>query len=963
MNLVKGTGMQTWGCLRIGIGAVLFALLVGCGSEIEAPAAPVVVNKSPNDNRTYSAVTLDNGLKVLMVSDSETEKSAAALSVGVGAFSDPMDFQGMAHYLEHMLFMGSESFPEPDGYMNFAAENGGSSNAYTSSEITNYMITIENQAFPEALHRLSEFFSAPILDPDYIQKEKNAVNAEWSMRRESEGRSIYRLQRELLGDHPANRFTIGNLETLADKEVRQLHPATVEFFQQYYSANLMALVLISPLPVADMEALASEYFSLIPNKEADRPTVTTELDFSEVAGKLIRFKPQRDLREMRISYIIDNNQAEWRSKPGDYLGYVIGSEMPGAPADKLKSLGLISELYTSSYESLYGNYGTFEVSVQLTPQGMKRREEIYDVITGYIELLRREGVDDRYVEEYQQSLQNRFIFLEKTDDFSYAASLAAAMQDFPIENVIDAPYRFDGFNQQAVDGLLGQLVPERSNVWFISQEEPADRELQFYVAPHSVEPWARRDSVAALDLVDRLGLSLPSQNELLPERFDIKSTPTVATAIEVSNNVTFWLKGSENFEGLPKGFTRIQINNAKAFNDVNNFVYLSLWDSLYNLKQARLATEASVAGMSLSMSAGSGVSLTMSGFTDKQPELLSRALEGLRVEATELEFGQAVERYLRSIENAKRAFPYTRLSPLLGLLTREGQYTDSALALAASKATLADMEAFIDATLSGSHIRGLFFGNYDEADVVATYERMAEVVTANTSAGYARADVYDPEPGATYMLNRDVPVEDLGMLYAFAAPEASVQNRALSRILARHLRVRAFETLRTEEQLGYAAGGGSLDLYQHPMVIFYIQTPVKGPQDMLDRFNAYALEYREELASLSEDSFGKFKAGVLTSLTEPPKNLSAEAGPFASDWAIENYDFDSRDELVAAVEAATLDDIRAFFDATVFSEDRSRLVIQLRGKRYADEAFATLDGGVVVDDVDQFHRTMTVQAK
>ena len=176
--------MQIWRIARFTLLAVLASFMVACGKDTEEPTAPAVVNKSPNDEREYAAVTLDNGLQVLMVSDATTEKSAAALSVGVGAFSDPMDFQGMAHYLEHMLFMGSESFPEPDGYMNFAAENGGSSNAYTSSEITNYMITIENAAFPEALHRLSEFFSAPILDPGYIQKEKNAVNAEWSMRRE-----------------------------------------------------------------------------------------------------------------------------------------------------------------------------------------------------------------------------------------------------------------------------------------------------------------------------------------------------------------------------------------------------------------------------------------------------------------------------------------------------------------------------------------------------------------------------------------------------------------------------------------------------------------------------------------------------------------------------------------------------------------------------------------------------------
>lgn len=942
--------------------AIVLGTLMACGGETVQSESPIVINKSPNDERDYAAVTLDNGLKVLMVSDPATEKSAAALSVGVGAFSDPMDFQGMAHYLEHMLFMGSESFPEPDGYMNFAAENGGSSNAYTSSEITNYMITIENTAFPEALHRLSEFFSAPILDPGYIQKEKNAVNAEWSMRRESEGRSIYRLQRALLGEHPANRFTIGNLETLADKSDRELHPATIAFFEKYYSANLMSLVLISPLPAAEMAVLAEQHFSLIPNKNVEKPVVTTEVSFDDVAGKLIRFKPQRDLRELRLSYLIDNNQSEWRSKPGDYLGYVIGSEMPGTPADKLKSLGLISQLITSSYESLYGNYGTFEISVQLTPDGMKRREDIVEVLTGYIELLRQEGVDDRYADEYKQSLENRFTFLEKTDDFSYASSLAAAMQDYPIENVIDAPYRFDGFNQAAVDSLLGQLVPTRLNVWYISQEEPTDSELEFYVGPHSVEDLVPIEAANALAAANRLGLTLPSKNGLLPANFDLREPSTEATPIAVADNVTFWLKGSDYFAGLPKGFARIQLSSDLALNSVDNQVYLSLWQSLYDLKQARLATEASIAGMSLNLDASNGITLTVSGFTDKQPELLERALAGLRVAPTELEFGQAVERYLRRIENSKRAFPYTRFTPLLGLLTREGRFSDTSLVLAASKANRADFTAFTETVLADSHVRGFFFGNYNEADVQTAYQQISKTLTPSASSGYARAGIYDPEPSATLMLNLEVPVDDLGMMYAFAAPEASVKNQALSRILARHLRVRAFETLRTEEQLGYAAGGGALDLYLHPMVIFYIQTPVKGPQDMLDRFNAYTLEYRDELMGLSEESFDKFKAGVLTALTEPPKNLSSEAGPFASDWAIERYDFDTRAKLISAVESATLDDVQTFYDSTVFGESRSRIVIQLKGQRYGSEPFGTIDGSTVVDDVDQFHRDMPRQS-
>ena len=131
---------------------------------------------------------------------------------------------------------------------------------------------------------------------------------------------------------------------------------------------------------------------------------------------------------------------------------------------------------------------------------------------------------------------------------------------------------------------------------------------------------------------------------------------------------------------------------------------------------------------------------------------------------------------------------------------------------------------------------------------------------------------------------------------------------------------------------------------------------------MLDRFNAYTQEYREELAALTEESFAKFKAGVLTALTEPPKNLSAEAGPFASDWSIENYDFDTRDKLIAAVESATLADVQTFYDATVFSETRSRIVIQLKGQRYADQEFGSLDGGVVIEDIDQFHKDMPTQS-
>ena len=250
--------------LRRCFGALLAALLVGCGqppsssdATVDAQAAVVV---SPNDSRHYDLITLDNGIEVMLVSDASAEKSAAALSVGLGAASDPEAYPGMAHYLEHMLFMGSSQYPEPDGFMAYTAEHGGMTNAYTGLDITNYMMRVENEAFPEALDRFSSFFTDPLLDPTYIDKEKNAVNAEWSMRREQDFRITYRLSRKLLGDHPANRFQIGNLESLADKTDGGLHDATVAFFEQHYSANLMKASLVGNLPLAELRQGAEKHF-------------------------------------------------------------------------------------------------------------------------------------------------------------------------------------------------------------------------------------------------------------------------------------------------------------------------------------------------------------------------------------------------------------------------------------------------------------------------------------------------------------------------------------------------------------------------------------------------------------------------------------------------------------------------------------------------------------------------------
>ncbi|HEX5793620.1 MAG TPA: insulinase family protein, partial [Rheinheimera sp.] len=621
------------------ISAIALAVLTGCAGESRLSADTAAMQQtqsqvlvSPNDQRAYKTLLLPNKLEVLLVSDPQAKKSAAALSVGVGLLQDPMSQQGMAHYLEHMLFLGTERYPDTKGYSEFMTANGGAQNAYTWLDITNYMFKVNNNAYDEALDRFSDFFKAPKLYPEYTDKEKNAVNAEWSMRREMDFFGQYNLSRSMMGSHPANRFLIGNLETLGDKDNSKLHPQTVAFYQQYYSANIMKVALLSNLPLAEMEQLASKHFSSIENKNIQQPGVSAELDFSQLGAKRIHYVPNQDVKQLRLDFTIRNNSDQFALKPNEFITYLLGSEMPGTPAEQLKSMGLISHLNASATPDLYGNYGSLSIDVELTDAGMQNREGIVATIMQYIELIKRQGVDSKYFSEIQTSLNNQFRFLEKGDEFDYVANLTDAMQKVPARNAVNAPFYYQCFDAGAIKDVLQQLTPAHLRIWYISQQEPHDSSLHFYDGKYKIADISSEEQQSWTQS-PQLALNLPAVNRLLPQNFDIK--PGVAQhkpeIILQQDGISAWLYPSQQFASQPRGVVEIFFNTPAPLQDINAKVLLALWHDLFNLQQSALATEAHIAGMQLRLTAGSGLALTVGGFTDKQPELLQQALAGLKV--------------------------------------------------------------------------------------------------------------------------------------------------------------------------------------------------------------------------------------------------------------------------------------------------------------------------------------------
>ena len=329
--------------------AAIFALS-SCSSQPEAvpvpespldPDAGVSIKKSPNDDRQYRYLVLENQLRVLLVQDAQTDKAAASLTVLRGSYNEPDEYPGLAHFLEHMLFIGTEKYPQVDGYQQFISSHGGSSNAYTAAEVTNYFFDIQPEYFQDGMDRFSQFFISPLLDADYVEREKNAVNSEYQMQIKDDGwRGFSVLKSTMDPAYPGSRFTIGSLETLNEG----VDEALKAFFEANYSADQMVLVALSSAALDEMEAWIRPMFGQIANHQIGPAPLPPKAFGTSQLPAVLSYQTLKDGYQLSFNFPIPATDPYYRTKPAEYLTNLIGHEGEGSLYQALKSKGWIESL-------------------------------------------------------------------------------------------------------------------------------------------------------------------------------------------------------------------------------------------------------------------------------------------------------------------------------------------------------------------------------------------------------------------------------------------------------------------------------------------------------------------------------------------------------------------------------------------------------------------------------------------
>jgi secreted Zn-dependent insulinase-like peptidase len=400
------------------------------------------------------------------------------VAVEVGSYSDPDDALGMAHFVEHMMFMGTKQHPEPGGFDNFLAANGAQiSNAATGSSSTTYAFSTPHRAFKEGVKRFSEFFTDPLFDSKGAMKEMKAVNQEFQMHKDQDGYRQYMVSNQLTNKaHPQSRFSIGNQDTLVSVKNEQL----LEWVQSHYSSNLIHVAIYTALNVSEIECLVAESLERVKNHHYIRySTKGIPSQNATLLNKVVHTKPQTETRQVSLKWALRDKFATLRdSRPDRQLSFVLGDEGPGSLTDRLKKKHYILGLSAGMSKNGRDN-ANYEIDLSLTEKGLEHRDEVIAVIFKTLHELLKAGVPKYVFDEQKLRDETAWKIQKRTSDtFNAAMSTSDDMFDEDLSTFPRRQSVLTQYDANGIEELLESLTPERLAMEQMGGKFPPDNAIK-----------------------------------------------------------------------------------------------------------------------------------------------------------------------------------------------------------------------------------------------------------------------------------------------------------------------------------------------------------------------------------------------------------------------------------------------------------------------------------------------------
>nr|WP_289143314.1 insulinase family protein [uncultured Halomonas sp.] len=876
----------------------------------ESPVADVTIPKvSPFDDRDYRVLTLENGLQALLVSDPEADKAAASMNVRVGSAQDPDDLQGLAHFLEHMLFLGTEPYPQSDAYQQYISDNAGSHNAFTAQQDTNYFFDIEPSALPGALDRFSEFFLSPLFNADHLESERNIVHSEYMARIRDESRRENDVLNQLLNpDNPTTGFAVGSRDTLADPEGEAtLRERVIDFYHRYYDANVMNLAVVAPQPLDELEALVVERFADIPDHDLSAPTIDAPLIDHDTLPRYVERQSLQDRRQLRFYFPVPDPTDEYRTKPTQLIAHLLGDEGDGSLLAVLREAGLADGL-SAGVGRGDGNEALFTVSISLTPAGAERLDDIEATLFAAIEQIRADGLAEWRYDEQKSLSEQAFRFQQHGAPQQEATRLAMSLSRYPVEDVQYAAYRMDGMDSERQQRYLDALTQDNMLRFYSAPDVESDT-----ISPWFNTQWKEQPPTAIGQALS--GLALPEPNPFIASDLTLQGgQDEQPTALIETPTFTAWHMQDSRFN-TPSVEWRVSLQHPSASYSAEEAVLTRLLAGWLNDSLNESLYPAWIAGQSFSAYAHArGMTLSFSGWRDGQTPLIDQALEQLQqADISTGAFERVRYQLQREWRNAPQASLTGQASRALGEALLTPQWSTAELLEASQRLEKRHLENFRRRFLDDLYIDAMAVGNLNAEQA----QEQANLIRGALTPRLTRDDIPPLTPlevsSESEILHPHSTREESLVLRYLQGRDTSVEEQARLSVLAQWLDTPFYQQLRTEEQLGYIVNAGYSPMLEAPGISLIVQSPDVDSSTIAERMDAFMEAAEARLNTLSNGELAAHRQAVHDRLNQRDTSLPSMANRYWQATALDEVRFDRREQLAALALDVSVEELQSLW--------------------------------------------------
>lgn len=902
-------------------------------------------------NRKTAKIQLENGLEAYLISDPDVEKSGASLTMGVGQWSDPKEYPGMAHFLEHMLFMGTKAYPGEAEFEKTVSDNGGVYNAFTAFDRTAYFFSVNHEAFLIALDKFSHFFIDPLLNPSAIQRELLAVDQENDKNIENDSQREWMVLKETGNQsHPNARFSTGNAKTLGKIPQEALY----KWYEKHYSADKAHLILCSPLSIEELKKLAFTYFSPVKKKETKDSLKYDRITSPSQQGHLLTITPVKEIRSLQLIWELPKEiGADLDDKSSDLIARVLSSKHPAGLYQKLKGEELVEDVEVSTFKVGTENL-LFMVSFDLTKQGVTQKERVITISFQMLQVLKEKGIPSYVFQEIQKMSKIGYEYQSRGDTFSTLSDYAFSIADEPL-----ATYPLKGIypisaTPEKTKKVLDLLTPETA-IYLLS----ASPELTKAIANHK-EKWTGAEyAITKLsegqlsswhDLPSDPHFALPLENPFVPSQLKLsykgeekEEIPTPELLSDDPYGKIYYWKDERYL--VPEISWTLSFKSPLIDGTAENRVLLDLFKEALSESLASLVFYAQGALLNPSLFQNDlALTIQIDGLSEKALLLLKGILQGAKTTHSSQEqfnlYKTCLEsRYLSMKKNMPIQQALEIYKDLFFNTSPRSQEKLSAL----KEITYEGFLSYIKNLFQTGYVEALFAGNITKEEVHQIWEATKNSLMFSPylkNEQIKKQILILPEHEGPFKIHERIESQgNVGLLVLEEGP-FSFKRFPSTAILGQALADEFFNTLRTKQQTGYIAKSSSFDSEGEFLKLFLVQSTTHYPEELSARFELFLENYVKDFEEqLPEGRFENIRKNLLTTLLIPPPNLSAMASQLYELAFTHEGDFTRIQKKVAATKKLTYEEFKEDSIRSLSRQNKKRLAILLQGAPAGDKSF------------------------